>query len=119
MDWRLHPCYPYSLTPNCTDTPVETETQYAKTNFLEPLIYKCDLFTYQDRLGTNIGNTQQKTAVCLRYIPNTELFPNMKEFISDVHDLNVSLFFNVSENGLFEQPMNENDHFSKTGSGQT
>jgi len=43
----------------------------------------------------------------------------MKEFISDVHDLNVSLFFNVSENGLFEQPMNENDHFSKTGSGQT
>eukprot|EP01047_Picozoa_sp_COSAG01_P082096 COSAG01_NODE_16632_length_1219_cov_1.222321_1_plen_285_part_01 len=28
MDWRLHPCYPNSLTPNCTDTPVATEAQY-------------------------------------------------------------------------------------------
>ena len=55
MDWRLHPCYPNSLTPNCTATPLETERQY---------------------------------------VPNTLLIPDMRQFISDVHALNVSLFFN-------------------------
>eukprot|EP01048_Picozoa_sp_COSAG05_P017933 COSAG05_NODE_2536_length_2932_cov_2.918814_1_plen_426_part_00 len=55
MDWRLHPCYNNSLTPNCSATPLATEAQY---------------------------------------VPNTALIPDMAGFISAVHALNVSLFFN-------------------------
>lgn len=36
MDWRLHPCYPNSLTPNCTDTPPETERHYVVNKELFP-----------------------------------------------------------------------------------
>ena len=36
MDWRLHPCYNNSLTPNCTDTPEETERHYVPNTLLIP-----------------------------------------------------------------------------------
>lgn len=67
MDWRLHPCYPNSLTPNCSDTPPETETQY---------------------------------------VPNTELIPDVREFIAAVHALNASLFFN-------DHPMQPDDSYTE------
>ena len=36
MDWRLHPCYPNSLTPNCSGTPLATEAQYVTNIALIP-----------------------------------------------------------------------------------
>jgi hypothetical protein len=36
MDWRLHPCYPNSLTPNCSDTPNQTERLYIPNTELIP-----------------------------------------------------------------------------------
>ena len=36
MDWRLHPCYPNSITPNCSDTPNTTEAQYVVNRELIP-----------------------------------------------------------------------------------
>ena len=55
MDWRLHPCYNNSLTPNCTGTPNTTEAQYT---------------------------------------PNTELIPDMHEFLGAAHAIGVKMFFN-------------------------
>ena len=36
MDWRLHPCYPRSLTPNCSSYGPDDEKVYEPNTYLFP-----------------------------------------------------------------------------------
>ena len=68
MDWRQHPCYPRSLTPNCS----------------------------------SYGPADEK-----HYEPNTDSFPDFKEFFAWAHQRNLTVFFN--DHPMVPDPAN--DHY--------
>jgi hypothetical protein len=71
----------------------------------EPFIYKHEHFTKTGRLGTNIGKTPKKD----HFLVN-ETIPHRRR---PAHRQS------PATNGIFEPFICKNDHFAKTGSGQT
>jgi hypothetical protein len=75
-----------------------------KRSFWAIYVSKCSF--YQDRLGTNIGKALQKTG--WRFLAGLRSEGEMAERIGE-----------GAENAIFEQFLYKNDHFAKTGLGQT
>jgi hypothetical protein len=71
---------------------------------------------YQDRLGTNIGKTQKKSGVLRRNVPHCTLpYAGSRYTLIYFSDTQYEVHL-----GAFVAPFyTKNDHFTKTGSGQT